>query len=105
MVLNQDKFQLVIHSVLSDNAALTMLKQLPFYSSLVEYEISPSCLLSSSEFVKDLGILICSDLSWDVHISKLTNKAKRISGWILNVFKTRNKKYKVQVGQYRYFCG
>ena len=37
------------------------------------------------------GIVINSEMDWDMHITKLCNNAKRISSWILNVFRNRSK--------------
>ena len=45
--------------------------------------------LTSSQVVRDLGLFINSSLTWDDHINKLCSGGKRLCGWILNVFYSR----------------
>ena len=39
--------------------------------------------------VKDLGIKMTTDLSFDEHINVITAKGKQMAGWILRVFTSR----------------
>ena len=48
-------------------------------------------LISNKEIVKDLGVIMSSDGTFDKHISNVKNKAKDMSGWILRTFSSRDK--------------
>ena len=91
MRLNKNKFELICHSLISENGNLTLLKTLPFYNQYNQYKIDNHTFITSTTFVKDLGIFISSDMTWDCHISQLCKTANRISAWILNIFHTRDK--------------
>ena len=45
--------------------------------------------IEQTSVVKDLGIHISQDLSFDHHIRLIANKGKRMAGWILRTFRTR----------------
>ena len=57
----------------------------------MQYTFAQNTFLSPSDFGWDLGVVMNPDLSWEMHISKICKKARQICGWILNVFKTRDK--------------
>ena len=40
---------------------------------------------------RNLGITISSDLSWSNHISNIVKRARSLTSWVLNVFRTREK--------------
>ena len=40
--------------------------------------------------LRDLGILVSSDLSWFPHIRSITDKARQKASWVLSVFHTRS---------------
>ena len=92
MKLNKNKFELLIHNFNSNNNSfINSLKHLPFFSDYFQYQTSENLVLSSSSSVKDLGIWVTPDLSWDLHINKLYLSATKTCAWILNIFSTRNK--------------
>ena len=41
--------------------------------------------------VKDLGIYISDDLSFEHHIRTMANQGKRMAGWVLRVFRTHER--------------
>ena len=87
MCLNGEKFELLHYTL---NKTL-LWRELPFYPEGTYYtpdgfEIQPK------DCVRDLGIQLTNDLSWDRHIGKMTSEARRISGWVLRAFKTRSPK-------------
>ena len=85
MLLHQKKFELVTHSTGHSN----LLQELPFYSELNEYH-TEDAIISPQDKVRDLGVLISSNLSWSPHIAKITDDARKISSWILSVFLDRS---------------
>ena len=75
MELNKLKFQLLQHG--NNNDLKT------------PYKIDQQVEIQKSKTVKDLGVNISENLSFDEHITKITNEAKRFAGWIFRVFKSR----------------
>ena len=75
MELNKSKFQLLQHGHKIE------LK--------TPYKIDQEVEIQKSNTVKDLGVNISEDLSFDEHITKITNEAKRFAGWIFRIFKSR----------------
>ena len=69
-----------------------MLKELPFTSDLDTYYTPDGYEIESKPCVRDLGVQLTNDLTWDLHIGKMTVEARRISGWVLRAFKTREVK-------------
>ena len=53
------------------------------------YVTNTGGLIETKENVKDLGVILSSSLTYDVHIQNQVRKAKGISGWIYRTFKTR----------------
>ena len=91
MTLNDEKFELICHKPNRYYQNLQSLKELPFSDQFSNYKISNDNILSPSPIVRDLGLYVTSDLSWDVHINKLCKKATQISAWVLHVFYTRDR--------------
>ena len=89
MQLFDDKFDLISHSINTDNNNLKLLKILPHYNELTMYTASKQFLISPSPNVKDLGITVDNKLNWSQHIFTISRKSKQISGWILSVFYCR----------------
>ena len=75
MELNKSKFQLLQHGNKND------LK--------TSYKIDQQVEIQKSNTVKDLGVNISENLSFDEHITKITNEAKKFAGWIFRIFKSR----------------
>ena len=84
MVLHDRKFELFCHLSDKDNS----LHQLPFTSELYNYATSNSVTISPSMAVKDLRIIVCSDLEWYRHIrlSTMVGNATKMSAWVLSLF-------------------
>ena len=76
MELNKLKFQLLQHGSKDE-------LKLP-------YKIDVNTQVEKSTDVKDLGVLISEDLSFNTHIMNMTNDAKRHAGWILRLIKSRD---------------
>ena len=85
MLLHQNKFELICHTLNPQNP----LKQLPFYTEYAEYHTADGTIISPQHTVKDLGVIISSDMSWSPHIRSVCESAKKISSWILSVFADR----------------
>ena len=90
MILNDNKFELVSHDLNARNTRKIFFEALPFHNHNTSYTASNSEILPSP-FVRDLGVLIDSKLSWANHLHHISVKAKQICGWILSVFCSRDK--------------
>ena len=86
MILHQDKFEYISHST----GEAKLLKQLPFTAEYHQYTTPNGTTLSPTETIRDLGILISSDLSWSPHIENITDNARKMSSWIQSVFESRD---------------
>ena len=91
MKLNDDKFELIRFKPNCNNKRLNLLNNLPFSDKYSHYLLPSNTVLEPSQIVKDLGIFIDNKLDWNTHIFKTCNKARRITGWILNTFVSRDK--------------
>ena len=89
MELNKDKFEMMSFRLNSQESNLKILELLPFPEKFRNYKISNENLLTPSEAVRDLGIMIDSELNWNVHRNNICRKSRQMSGWILNTFYTR----------------
>ena len=86
MVLHEDKFEYMNHSTGTGK----LLLNLPFTSEFYQYTTPSGIIMSPIDQIRDLGIIITSNLSWGPHISTMTDSARRMSSWILSVFKSRD---------------
>ena len=77
MELNEGKFQLMHHG----------------YNDTLkdDYTLPPGTIITSSNTVRDLGIMINDKLSWRDHYYKMIKEAKKYAGWILRTFSSRSK--------------
>ena len=91
MQLNKNKFELLVHKQTTNSANLRLLEQLPFFQLPLMYEVSEDFYISPSLSVKDLGITITPDLTWENHIYNICKSSTKISAWILNIFHSREK--------------
>ena len=48
-------------------------------------------LIAQHEHIKDLGVLMSADGSFDHHISVISKKCSSIAGWILRTFTSRDR--------------
>ena len=90
MMLNRSKFELMCLKSITATKYSAVFHELPFNSMYVEYSAG-NISISSSEYVKDLGVFIDNELNWNKHICTLYQTGKRLVAWILNVFYSRDK--------------
>ena len=86
MVLNEDKFELLTHSI----NKLNPMKELPYSKQLFQYSTKCGHVIEPSDIVQDLGINITTNLNFSPHINILANKARQFIAWVLSVFKNRS---------------
>ena len=108
MELNENKFELICHRRKA-TASSGLLSELPFMNEYFTYAATNNITIYPSPSVRDLGVIVDPQLSWDSHISKITVNARRMLGWIFNVFLTRDKEtmlllYKSLVRSRLEFC-
>ena len=77
MEFNEEKFQLIRYGTNKDIKTQT------------KYETISGKEIEQSNDVKDLGVFMSDDLSFESHHQRKINEARRLSGWVLRVFKTR----------------
>lgn len=82
MEINETKFQLVSYGI------QTGLKY--------PYGCNSNVILESS-IVKDLGIYMNNDATFKYHVSCISTKVRKLLGWTLRTFKTRDTKLMVQI--------
>ena len=86
MELNEQKFELQSYNLKPSPLSL----ELPFHTELFSYRISEEVILEPTSTVKDLGVIVSSDLSWSPHIATIVARARGVAAWVLSVFRTRN---------------
>ena len=89
MDLNKKKFDLVCHQGKVNNS-VSLLKELPFFENNFTYD-ADDVAIHATEVVRDLGVYVDRQLNWESHVAKITLQARKMTFWILNVFKTRDK--------------
>ena len=48
-------------------------------------------MLYPTDQVKDLEVIVSSDMSWSHHFSSMASRAKKVAAWVLSEFKCRNR--------------
>ena len=86
MMLHEDKFDLMVHL----HRPRFELYQLPFVCEQMTYTVSTGDILYPVQELKDLGVIVSSDLSWRKHINAIVSRAKAVAAWVFSVFKTRD---------------
>ena len=86
MELNENKFQFVSH-----NFKRNLLDNLPFRNEFCVYSTAAGNMLEPTSNVLDLGVQVCSDLSWSKHVGIIVNKAQQTLSWALSVFFDRSR--------------
>ena len=87
MDLHEDKFEVMNYRINSSS----LLRELPFSSSLITYETSEGKDIPPSHLVKDLGVNLSADCKWEAHIKIISNNANKMASWMLGTFKDRSK--------------
>ena len=105
MELNQRKFELLIHLSVTN----PLLHELPFCPELYNYEVANNIMVEPTDSLRDLGVIVTSDLSWSAHIASLVSKARGVLYWSLSVFKSRDSEvmltlYKSLVRSHLEYC-
>ena len=75
MELNEKKFQLI---------------QYGNQENLKEPYKTGSIAINSENDIKDLGLIVSSDVTWGTQITEAVKKGRKYSGWILRSFKSRS---------------
>ena len=86
MALHKDKFEYMCHR----HNRRSALVELPFVSELYQYSVSNDKSLAPVGQLRDLGVLVSNDLSWQPHIKTIANKARQKAAWVFSVFQTRS---------------
>lgn len=86
MALHKDKFEYMCHR----HNRRSALVELPFVSELYQYSVSKDKSLAPVGQLRDLGVLVFNDLSWQPHIMTAANKARQKAAWVFSVFQTRS---------------
>ena len=94
MKLHEDKFELLCYR---NTSASKLLQQLPFATQFCQYTTPAGYKMSEKHVVRDLGVLLSSDLSWTPHIAEMTKSARKVASWVLGVFRDRSKKVMLQL--------
>ena len=77
--LNGDKFELLRHG--------------DYEEAISEFNYSAkNQIIEETNHVKDLGVYMSKDASFTHHFSKITDAARKMTGWVLRAFRTRSKK-------------
>ena len=85
MQLNENKFELMCYCVRPNQG----IKEMPYYPELFNYQVSDNVVLEPTLLVKDLGVVVSSDLSWSPHIATIVERSRGVAAWVLSVFKSR----------------
>ena len=105
MQLHDEKFELLVHR----HKPKDPLYALPGLSEYMSYEVSKDVTVYPTSYLRDLGVNVCSDLSWSYHISNIAIKARSVASWIFSVFRSRDKVllltlYKALVRSHLEYC-
>ena len=59
----------------------------PSSNDIPQYTINGTCI-SKVDKIKDLGIILASNMNWDYHYKKITGKAYKLLGLLRRTFST-----------------
>ena len=79
------------HKILNQRPFNQLLNELSFNHLFHQYATDGATLISPSNCIRDLGVLINSGLDWEDHINYLSKTGKKLTSWLLNVFYSRDK--------------
>ena len=84
MELNVNKFELISHKYNKENDNLISFQSLPYHNQFTSYYASNDIVISPSSCVRDLGLFIDNNLTWDKHISTIViNQNKIVVGSVV----------------------
>ena len=86
MQLHESKFELLTYRTPKS----FFLQFLPFTSELQQYITSSGQDICPSQHVKDLGVILSSDLKWSIHVKEAVASANKMANWVLSVFLDRS---------------
>ena len=86
MLLHEQKFEYLNHST----GQAKLLKELPFTTQFYQYITPNGSIISPSNCVRDLGVLITPDISWTLQIDSMIDSASKMISWIHSVFQSRD---------------
>ena len=86
MQLHEHKFELMSHRCFPSS----LFDVLPFSVEQCSYSVSGVVSLYPTPELRDLGLVVSSDLSWSSHINKITTTARSMASWVLSVFLSRD---------------
>ena len=84
--LHKDKFVYMRHKFNHQY----VLSELSFVVEHYQYSISKDTTPEPIHQLRDLGVIVPSDLSWSPHIRAIADKACQKASWVLSVFHTRS---------------
>ena len=58
---------------------------------IVNSNICHTTIIKSNNYIRDLGITMSGDCSFNEHINMRTKQCRQLTGWILRTFKARDK--------------
>ena len=85
MSLHKDKFEYISYQ----HNRHTTLTELPFICKQFQYWVLDTTVLIPTLQLRDIGVTIASDLSWNHYILDITSKARQKAAWVLSVFHSR----------------
>jgi len=89
MEFNGDKFECIRYWPDSDIGAV--------FKEEFKYRSEGGKEIEEKSDIKDLGILLSSDLSFSKHIEKVTASCRKLTGWFLRTFRSRSEHVMVQI--------
>ena len=86
MSLHAEKFELLCHSIKNPS----LISELPFHQQYYQYKTETGIDIDPQTKVRDLGIDVSTDLSWTPQITAMAESARKMSAWVLSVFRDRS---------------
>ena len=72
-------------------------EQLPFQNDLTTYTTPSGIGIERKCLVLDLGVSLSDNFTWTPHINKMVASARKVSSWVLGVFRDRSKVVMLQL--------
>ena len=88
MELHTDKFEYLCHTT----GTSQLIQELPFSSQYFKYTTDDGAYITPTPIVRDLGINVVAGLRWSPHINIICDSARKLTSWVLSVFRDRSAK-------------